>query len=307
MCQKNSCILCSREAEFEQIQGTTEYIIKCDVCGKYRIATIEMCSIKEMPQEDQAMISAYTRELFEREGKEPDLDELKSNYQIDIIVKRYKGKNSKDKLYNLIWYISKKSKYFGFSVRVLAEKDYPITFSPNRREFEEILEAAKKEGLIKDVPLDSQGGGNISLTWRGWRLAEELRKAVEESNKCFVAMSCSEDLREIYENGIKPAIEEAGYDPIFIEKEEHNEKICDLVIAEIRSSKFLIADVTEQKQNVYYEAGFAYGLNKDVIWMCRQDEINNLHFDTRQYNHILWENAENLRIKLINRIKATII
>ena len=307
MCQRNSCILCSRDAEFEHIQETTKYRVKCNVCGIYKIADIEISSIKDMRPEDRAMISAYTRELFEREGKEPDLDELKSNYQIDIIVKRYKGKNSKDKLYNLIWYISKKSKYFGFSVRVLAEKDYPITFSPNRREFEEILEAAKKEGLIKDVPLDSQGGGNISLTWRGWRLAEELRKAVEESNKCFVAMSCSEDLREIYENGIKPAIEEAGYDPIFIEKEEHNEKICDLVIAEIRSSKFLIADVTEQKQNVYYEAGFAYGLNKDVIWMCRQDEINNLHFDTRQYNHILWENAENLRIKLINRIKATII
>lgn len=120
-------------------------------------------------------------------------------------------------------------------------------------------------------------------------------------------MSCSDQLREMYENGIKRAVEETGFTPVFIEREEHNEKICDLIIAEIRSSRFLIADVTEQRQNVYYEAGFAHGLNKDVIFTCRQDEMDKVHFDTRQYNHIVWENAEDLRNKLIYRIKATVI
>ena len=92
-----------------------------------------------------------------------------------------------------------------------------------------------------------------------------------------------------------------------MKKKEHNEKICDLIIAEIRSCKFMVADVTYQRQNVYYEAGFAHGLNRAIIWICRKDDFKNVHFDTKQYNHIIWENAEDLKKQLIRRIKATIL
>ena len=147
----------------------------------------------------------------------------------------------------------------------------------------------------------------MALTWTGWQRADETKETGILSTKCFVAMSCSEDMNAIYEHGIKEAVIELGYEPIFIEKEEHNEKICDLVVAGIRSCRFLIADITGQKQNVYYEAGFAQGLNRDVIWTCRHDEIDKAHFDTRQYNHIVWENADDLKKKLVHRIKATIL
>ena len=150
-------------------------------------------------------------------------------------------------------------------------------------------------------------GGNSKLTWKGWGKFEAIKESGGLSKKCFVAMSCSEYMNEIYSEGIEKAVVEAGYKPIFIEKKEHNEKICDLIIAEIRSCKFLIADVTGQRQNVYYEAGFAHGLNRDVIWTCKQDEIEEAHFDTRQYNHITWIDAEDLKKKLVNRIKATIL
>lgn len=98
---------------------------------------------------------------------------------------------------------------------------------------------------------------------------QEIKQSGPSSNKCFVAMSCSDDLRDAYDNGIKKAVEEAGYVPVFIEREEHNKKICDLIIANILECKFLVADVTGQRQNVYYEAGFAHGLNRQVIWNIR--------------------------------------
>lgn len=43
-----------------------------------------------------------------------------------------------------------------------------------------------------------------------------------------------------------------------------------------------------------------------MVWACRKDEIMKLHFDTRQYNHIDWETAEELRLRLRARIEATI-
>lgn len=59
---------------------------------------------------------------------------------------------------------------------------------------------------------------------------------------------------------------------------------------------------------MYFEAGFAIGLGIPIIWTAREDEVKGgkIHFDIRQYNCIEWKNPEDLKEKLINRIKAVI-
>lgn len=49
---------------------------------------------------------------------------------------------------------------------------------------------------------------------------------------------------------------------------------------------------------------FAKGMGLEVIWCCKEDEKDNLKFDIRQYNHILWNDYEDLKSRLINRIQA---
>ena len=89
---------------------------------------------------------------------------------------------------------------------------------------------------------------------------------------------------------------------------EHNEKICDAIIAEIRRSRFVVADFTGQQSGVFFEAGYALGLDIPVIWTCREAQKHELerHFDTRQYNHILWTDEADLYESLRRRIEATI-
>jgi nucleoside 2-deoxyribosyltransferase len=111
---------------------------------------------------------------------------------------------------------------------------------------------------------------------------------------------------DAYFNGIKKAIEATGYEAVRIDLKEHNQKICDLIMSEIRHTGFLVADFTGHRHGVYFEAGFALGLGLPVIWTCRKQDIENAHFDTRQYNHILWETADELCTKLKNRVLATI-
>ncbi len=88
---------------------------------------------------------------------------------------------------------------------------------------------------------------------------------------------------------------------------EHNEKIDDRMIAEIRRSGLLVADLTGHRQNVYFEAGFAMGLGIPVIYTCREDEASDdkVQFDTRQYKYIPWTDPADLRQKLRERIEAT--
>ena len=71
-----------------------------------------------------------------------------------------------------------------------------------------------------------------------------------------------------------------------------------------RASAFVIADFTEHSPGVYFEAGFALGLELPVIWTCREDHMKKLHFDIRQYNCIDWETPKDLASRLQHRIEA---
>jgi nucleoside 2-deoxyribosyltransferase len=95
--------------------------------------------------------------------------------------------------------------------------------------------------------------------------------------------------------------------PIRIDQKEHNNQITDEMMAEIREAEFVIADFSGNSSGVYYEAGFARGLGRPVIYCCRESDFGDLHFDTQLINHIKWSDADDLRRKLANRIKATII
>ena len=150
----------------------------------------------------------------------------------------------------------------------------------------------------------------VNLTTSGWHEFENRTLRASDVAQAFIAMWFSATTNGAYVNGIAPAISAAGYKPIRIDKKEHNNKIDDEIVAEIRRSRFLVADFTcevgKVRGGVYYEAGFAQGLGIPVIWTCKDTSIDDLHFDTRQYAHIVWKDAAELCAQLKNRIGATI-
>ena len=78
------------------------------------------------------------------------------------------------------------------------------------------------------------------------------------------------------------------------------------IIAAIRQIKFLIADFTNNRGGVYYEAGFGKGIGREVIWTVRKNYLRHAHFDTRQYNFICWRPGDlaGFAKALQNRIEA---
>jgi len=112
------------------------------------------------------------------------------------------------------------------------------------------------------------------LTLEGISRCEKLQINSIDSKQGFVAMWFKDSMLDIFDKYIKRAISDAGYDPFIIPMKEHNDDICDNIIAEIRKSKFLIADFTGQRGGAYFEAGFAYGLGLPVIWTCCEDWFN---------------------------------
>ena len=77
-------------------------------------------------------------------------------------------------------------------------------------------------------------------------------------------------------------------------------------MAEIRMSRFVVADYTGQRNGVYFEAGFAAGLGLTIIPTRRADEIDQLHFDIKHLNTLVWKAPTELADTLAKRIRAVI-
>lgn len=150
----------------------------------------------------------------------------------------------------------------------------------------------------------------MKLTPAGHMRLEQLDGMNVGSDQGFIAMWFDSSMDEVAKEGFAAGISDAGYRPLRIDQKEHADKIDDQIIAEIRRSRFVVADFTSEpdkpRGGVYFEAGFARGLGIPVIWTCRQDLIDKVHFDTRQFNHIAWVNFAELRSKLAARISAVI-
>lgn len=172
--------------------------------------------------------------------------------------------------------------------------------------------------MLRDEGCLGYGNNEIEIAAKGFERMEQLEARGADTLQAFVAMWFDPSMKEAWRTGFAPGIRDAGYEPFRIDGLEHNGKIDDAIVAEIKRSRFLIADFTcggievkkefqpHPRGGVYYEAGLAHGLGLDVIFTCREDRMKWLHFDTRQFAHIVWTTPADLRSQLYNRIAATL-
>lgn len=149
----------------------------------------------------------------------------------------------------------------------------------------------------------------IELTYEAWQRIDSLNKQNKTSKDIFIAMSFKADLAEI-EKTFKDGIKEAGFNPIIIKDVEHNNYIMPEIFHYIQNSAGVVVDITKPNYGAYFEAGCAMGKNKPVIFCCSRETFNNdrkkPHFDVAQLSTIIWDNLEDLKKRLVARIKATI-
>ncbi len=161
----------------------------------------------------------------------------------------------------------------------------------------------EKNYISQNSSITRNGGGKIYLTANAYSRIDQLQKNIEDGRDVLVAMKFGDDTRNLRE-AIKSGIRDAGYNPILIDEVEHNELITPELLNYIKKSKFVVVDLTHQNNGAYFEEGYAMGLGKPVIQLCQKD--TKLHFDVAQKNTIMWENEDDIPLRLKNRIKATI-
>lgn len=301
--EPSTCQICtSPNSEIITVDSDKrEFKVNCDTCGTYyfidpvyRVRVISITGVG-LSKSELKKLSFLLRHNYEFAN--PITLTLEN---IDQLLEDFEPSNDLiERIEFLILYVYKSLKHPADSVKI--SNMLPIVFCDDQSEFIYYLGIANELGLLKNHTNIS-----VKLTPRGWIEAKKLLEKKVDSKKAFAAMWFSEEVDLAWKSGIYPALYNLGYNALRIDKKEHNEKIDDHIIAEIRKSGLLVADFTGNRNGVYFEAGFAMGLGIPVIWTCRKDHLDEVHFDTRQYNHIVWENPEELKEKLTYRIEATI-
>ena len=279
--------------------------------GPYRITSdafeLICCSMLNNRQKARLTHWLFTQRS-QGEGSPTITDEVVKSYALSH---RSNFSNTSRRAEMLLRYLIDRSENIGepISVSKFGSEVLIASESIEWIEIFSLLEYLSDKGFIEHRATRNPAGCQPAVTARGHIHTDESI-AGSSSKKAFVAMWFSKEMMDAYENGIKPAIKLAGYVDVRIDQKPDVNKIDDEIIAEIRDSRFVVADMTHGEDGarggVYFEAGLAFGLNIPVIYTCHQNKIDEVHFDTRQYYHIVWNNPQELCGELKNRIMSVV-
>lgn len=288
----------------------------CPICGRYALTEEAGNRVKPLNQVQRATVAAYFRARSIRSLLAPLVVSQRSNegnfkkgeftIGLDRILEEHPLPRMEQRMDRALLNLALRSEFPGHPVDI-STFDFSLLVSENELAAMFLLQQMHIKHFI--VENHDTLPTKVTLSADGWNRVAELRRGEHSASlrQAFVAMWFEPDMDKPFSEGIAPAIEEAGFTPLRIDFKEHNNQVTDEIVAEIKRSRFLVADFTGHRPGVYYEAGLMYGLGRPVIFTCRKDDLPKAHFDTRQYSHIVWETPTDLRQKLLRRIQATII
>lgn len=303
------CKLCSNPCE--QIRGTDalerRYLIRCACCGEYVITDDALLDQPEdFVQERFHLVSGVARRCWEG-GKRFQIDTKLFWDRAEFVTRVLSmcPKSTQDKAHLILAYLAGHSSRAGETVMVDTRHGFPLFYCKNEEELLFFVKSLEGLGMLHREP-DVGIRLALVLSLEGWQRVEELRRPNAASMQAVVVTWLDDELDAAYAEGIAKLEDDTGFRVLRVNMKQPDEKMVDRILAEIRRSRFVIAEAAGHRQGVYLEAGFAMGLGLPVIWTCRKDQIDECQLDARQFNHITWETPEELRERLRDRILATI-
>lgn len=291
-------------------KSTSHY--ECDRCGKYSVNDLVFNQIdfNKVPN-SKAILSYWIQTNQNKENPPYITTELVKNILTDI-----KLPDVGEQVHNLILYLGNTSNYPGEILDITLNNIIAKVGSKDKESLLFIFDYIIQNNLveIQKFGKDSLRNKNVSifkcnLSVTGWGKFEEFNKPSLSGKIVFMAMKYDNvELEEVYSENIKDAVKQTGFDIQLLKNVLRAGSIDDQIRIQIRSAKFLIADLTDDNNGAYWEAGFAEGLNKPVIYLCEKNKFNKFktHFDTNHLTTVLWkretikEDMENLKAIIRN-------
>lgn len=336
--KKISCPVCTTEIfSYPNYDRNTIFYI-CPVCGRYELAPYKKLNFNHLApylayngfKKGIAEYRYHTildKEICDKYRKEFDAGNNTHGRPVHMdadIIDNWYPKTFSERIDMILIHIYSRTKHIGQQIPLSYQEMLSILFI-DRQEFDKSsgigswkcreLDDCEREvkymlNYLTDSSyaeyvdgMDDKAWIYISLSPKGYARVDELQKYSAHGHNVLVAMKFGDDTKPLRE-AIRQGISDAGYHAVFIDEVQHNDFITPELLKYIRDSKFVVVDLTHQNNGAYFEEGYAMGLGKPVIQLCKAD--TKLHFDIAQKNTIIWQSEEEIPIRLCNRIKATI-
>lgn len=291
--------------------------VKCPCCGTYRLTPTAAQVLANNPLDDyRATAIAYMLRRASDRGIVSTVDSnfVKRNHA-DAVIPR-----TDEIIDEAVLWIGSETRYPGQTLDLIYPKYRAVLGAINEDAFNEILTTLLAtdwfHGQLSSFMLDKASQiEKCKLTPVGWRRYGELMTASVRSRHAFMAMKyADEQLDAIVRDYFAPAVARTGFELRRLDQGQPAGLIDDQLRVQIRTSRFLVCDLTHGNRGAYWEAGFAEGLGRPVIYTCREDvfrdpiNADHPHFDTNHFVTVLWnpETVDASAQRLVDTIRATL-
>ncbi len=339
MQKTGDCPACGAETELYPDHGRMVVFYNCPVCGRYEYSPFDGLNFNHLASyllyhrfkhnncTEYRYHTGLDKETCDKYRQAFDAGDRSDGRPVHMdadIIRNWYPKTFSERIDNILLYIGQQTPHVGQEITIgwrellsmLFVDRYDVTVAPYTtgtlqqekrdddacdHEVQYMLRYLQNEGLIEwNLAEDS---ADITLTPKGYARVEAIQKNTAYGRNVLVAMQFGEQTLKLRE-AIRKDVSDAGYIAIFIDEVQHNDFITPELLKYIRDSKFVVVDLTHKNNGAYFEEGYAMGLGKTVIQLCKKD--TQLHFDIAQKNTIIWADEEDIPSKLTNRIIATI-
>ncbi len=282
-----SCHVCSLECRTEANGHVTRY--ECPRCGTYEMTGSLVALFMKGTAKGSPALSYGIRRLCGLKNRTvPKL----TTHLWESLVQNVSLPSPDEQAANILFLVSDHTEAVGDRITVHAPPHQALVGCATTESVGYLVGELVNSGLLhgKVYP---RSGGDVGLTLKGWDSVRQLRNSTFRSSKrAFMAMPFGdEELDNVVHSTFKPAVLRAGFDLRRLDDEPEAGLIDDRLRVEIRRSRFLIADLSHGNRGAYWEAGFAEGVGLPVIYTCRRDVFNDIHFDTSHQLTVIWEPA----------------
>lgn len=171
-----------------------------------------------------------------------------------------------------------------------------IIGSPSDEITDAVMRELEEKGIIRvgDVAevLDGKLYYAVNLSLDGWERYEAEKQGNFYGDYGFLAMKFGDvELEEFVRDILNPTLNEhLGMTLRDMRDVAQAGIIDDIMRVTIRDAKFVIADLTHDNLGAYWEAGYAEGLGKPVIYICEKSKFDEeeTHFDVNHCTTVMW-------------------
>ncbi|MBS0240151.1 MAG: hypothetical protein JSR89_17185 [Proteobacteria bacterium] len=306
-----SCKVCGLVALKESREGHS-FLVECERCGTYRIS--DTCVAIIGPSDKRGLLNSeqkrasvgYWLRDHQRDGFVPT---LKSD-TVEMLAKAPWLPSLHDQKENLLRLIASRAEGPGVTIVIEDFADQYAIGAGKQATVGELLKQLAREGLADQGRSKTTVSTNedaevfdASLTFAGWLAHEDILRGKTSGKNAFIAMPFNKpDLEEAWLPRLRLAVRETGFELKRVDDEPEPGLIDVKMRVQIRQARFLIVELTHANNGAYWEAGFAEGLGKPVIYCCHEDE--KAHFDVDHSWRVVWSPVT--IDTAIDRLKATI-